>query len=64
MSESKKINTPDGPGILLEWPSGSSKHFREIRGAGLGDQSTHHVAVRPVLLDTGEVRFYAEGSLS
>jgi hypothetical protein len=64
MSNSKKINTPDGPGIRLEWPAGSSKYFRERRGTSFDDETSHNVTVTPVLLDSGEVRFYAEHALS
>ena len=64
MSDSKKINTPDGPGVRLEWPAGSSKYFRERRGTSFEDETSHTIAVVPVLLDSGEVRFYAEQALS
>lgn len=57
--EQKRVNTPDGAGVRLEWPAGSSRHFRELRGNGL-EQTTHHVSVTPVLLDSGEVRFYSD----
>lgn len=52
------ITTPDGQtGITLQWPAGSSKHFKILRGNG---DDVEHVAVIPVLLPSGEVRFYSE----
>lgn len=64
MTESTKIHTPDGPGIRLEWPSGASKYFRERRGSDFMTEESHPVGVVPVLLDSGEVRFYSEQVLA
>lgn len=63
MSDSSKINTPDGPGTRLDWPAGTSKYFKERRGDGW-EQTSEPVEVTPVLLDTGEVRFYSDRALS
>ncbi|HDY5681480.1 TPA: hypothetical protein RPJ64_002792 [Staphylococcus aureus] len=63
MSESTKITTPDGRGIRLSWPAGASSYFREERFDGF-ESVGENVKVTPVLLDTGEVRLYAEYALS
>ncbi len=59
--EAPQVNTPDGVGTPLQWPANSSKHFRVLRGNG---EIVDHVGVTPVLLESGEVRFYAEDALS
>lgn len=64
MAQPNKINTPDGPGVRLEWPYGSSKQFRERRGTSFEEESAHTRNVIPVLLDTGEVKFYEDVVLS
>ena len=64
MSDTQKINTPDGPGVRLEWPSGSSKYFRERHSPSFMGETSNPIAVTPVLLDSGEVRFYTEHALS
>jgi len=64
MSDAKKVSTPDGPGVQLEWPVGASKQFRERIGvSGFELLTGDTVNVTPVLLDSGEVRFYAEHAL-
>lgn len=51
------VITPDGQvGITLQWPSNSSQYFKILRGNG---ENVEHVAVIPVLLPDGEVRFYS-----
>jgi len=62
MTNPRKFDTPAGPATELQWPAGGGQHFRELRGNGL-DQSSHHVTVKPLLLDSGEVRFYREDML-
>lgn len=56
---SPTITTPDGQtGITLQWPAGSSMHFKVLHGDG---QQADHIPVVPVLLPSGEVRFYSYG---
>jgi hypothetical protein len=66
MSSPKRINTPHGPGINLDWPAGGSKHFQIKTFSDTndpGEMQTQHVVVTPVLLDSGEVRFYSDEAL-
>lgn len=58
------INTPDGPGVRLEWPIGATKHFRERHDASSENETSHYVAVIAVRFASGEVRFYTEDVLS
>jgi hypothetical protein len=63
MSDSEKITTPAGPAVRLMWPSGGGHNFTEISGTGFDQVTDNRVNVTPVLLDTGEVRFYSEDAL-
>ncbi|GAB7304897.1 hypothetical protein MAFF212519_27800 [Clavibacter michiganensis] len=46
-----------GPAIELKWPEDAMKQFSEWHGDGYA-VTTEPVVVTPVLLDSGEVRFY------
>ena len=45
------------------WPSGGGQSFTEISGTGFDQVTDNRVKVTPVLLETGEVRFYSEDAL-
>jgi hypothetical protein len=61
MDEPRRVTTPDGDtGTVMQWPSGVSQHFRILRGNG---EHVDYKTVTPVLLESGEVRFYDGGVL-
>ncbi|MDO4101244.1 hypothetical protein KN200_15795 (plasmid) [Clavibacter michiganensis subsp. michiganensis] len=64
MSNPKRVDTPAGPATELLWPAGDSGQFRERIINSLARQPGATVNVTPVLLDSGEVRFYPDGVLT
>lgn len=55
-----RVNTPDGTGTRLQWPT-NGKNFRLQTFSG---EIVGNVGVTPVLLESGEVRFYDERALT
>jgi hypothetical protein len=64
MNTPKMVNTPDGPGTELIWPAGASGQFRVRIVNSLAAVPGVPVNVTPVLLDSGEVRFYTSDKLT
>ncbi|WP_146078437.1 hypothetical protein [Rathayibacter sp. AY1A2] len=56
------VNTPDGPGTKLEWPSEPGGPFRKVRGSGEGLRA-ESIPVVPVELASGEVKLYRKDKI-
>lgn len=60
MDKAHRATTPDGlTGTVLHWPT--SQYFRILRNNGA---DVEHVAVTPILLDSGEVRFFSQDAVT
>jgi len=64
MDNPKRVNTPDGHATELIWPASGSGQFSERIVNPLVRQRGIIVNVTPVLLDSGEVRFYSDSELT
>ncbi|WP_440657190.1 hypothetical protein ACAD35_02977 (plasmid) [Clavibacter nebraskensis] len=58
MSNPKRVNTPAGLATELIWPNGGAEQFSERIINPLAKLRGNTVNVTPVLLDSGEIRFY------
>ncbi|WP_316288721.1 hypothetical protein ABRP09_00420 (plasmid) [Clavibacter michiganensis] len=64
MSSPKRVNTPAGPATELKWPVDGSKQFNQRMDNPMRSEAGDVVVVTPVLLDSGEVRFYRDDVLT